>query len=642
MLALAEVVCKTFQISRGLQGSTLNPSMNRLLLLALTASFTGLSAQESPPPQTAHGDQAPHANMAAMGNGRRLWSAPNGKVSGSIRAIRGSKVQLQLEDGKRLTLAIADLDAMDGAAVTGWQMTNRAPDGFGAPDVTITLETMQGQMKYDQSELTVAPGAKVRLVLHNVDDMHHNFILCTPGEGNAMEVAQAAWKLGGDGFAKQWIPEHPKVLHASPMVDPHATRHMYFVAPSDVGAHPYVCTLPGHAAFMKGELTVQEKPQVLSELTYTLYHGNFDSLPDFDTLTPIATDHVPSGLIDLSVAKRNERFALVFDGLLHAPKDGDYRFDMVSDDGSRLTINGKEVINADGVHSAERNRGKIKLTQGSHRISVSYFERSGEEVLYLFWNGPDFKNQPLSADQPKRRNNRAATGLPLAASNGETRIYRNFIEGAGNRAIGVGYPNGINLAFDADQMRLALVWLGGFIDAARHWNGRGQGHQPPLGYGVTQGPPGAPFARLESKETSWPEPEERSTEYHFKGYDLMGKVRFPRFRYRFGEIEISDQLKPYGDVLKNDAALMRCLHLKAANAPDYLYFRAALAKDIRVLDEERYLINSSVILQLSSNAATQALLRKQGDQWELLLPVVFDNGQAILHQHISYNLSNAE
>jgi hypothetical protein len=44
-------------------------------------------------------------------------------------------------------------------------------------------------------------------------------------------------------------------------------------------------------------------------------------------------------------------------------------------------------------------------------------------------------------------------------------IYRNFIEGAGPRAIAVGFPDTVHVAWDADQMRLALVWRGAFIDA---------------------------------------------------------------------------------------------------------------------------------------------------------------------------------
>src|SRR4029079_11158869 len=71
-------------------------------------------------------------------------------------------------------------------------------------------------------------------------------------------------------------------------------------------------------------------------------------------------------------------------------------------------------------------------------------------------------------------------------------IYRNFIAGAGPRAIGVGYPEGIHQAFDANDMRIALLWQGRFMDASRHWSGRGEGFQPPAGEKVLQlaaGPP---------------------------------------------------------------------------------------------------------------------------------------------------------
>ncbi len=63
-----------------------------------------------------------------------------------------------------------------------------------------------------------------------------------------------------------------------------------------------------------------------------------------------------------------------------------------------------------------------------------------------------------------------------------TIIYRNFIQGVNARAIAVGYPGGVNAAFDADFCNVGLIWRGGFIDAKRHWTDRGGGFQPPLGY----------------------------------------------------------------------------------------------------------------------------------------------------------------
>ena len=84
--------------------------------------------------------------------------------------------------------------------------------------------------------------------------------------------------------------------------------------------------------------------------------------------------------------------------------------------------------------------------------------------------------------------------IPLVPRS-EAILYRNFIEGAGPRAIGVGYPEKANLAFDANDLRLALIWQGAFIDASRHWTGRGDGFQAPLGDNVLTLPAGPELRR---------------------------------------------------------------------------------------------------------------------------------------------------
>ena len=67
--------------------------------------------------------------------------------------------------------------------------------------------------------------------------------------------------------------------------------------------------------------------------------------------------------------------------------------------------------------------------------------------------------------------------MPLVVKQ-EPIVYRNFITGAGNRGIGVGYPERAHLAFDANDLRLAMIWQGAFMDARRHWTGRGEGFEP--------------------------------------------------------------------------------------------------------------------------------------------------------------------
>ncbi len=69
-------------------------------------------------------------------------------------------------------------------------------------------------------------------------------------------------------------------------------------------------------------------------------------------------------------------------------------------------------------------------------------------------------------------------------------IYRNFIEGLSPRGIAVGYPEHVNLAWDADRLNLTLLWKNDFIDAGKHWVGRGPGFQGPLGDFVIKLEPG--------------------------------------------------------------------------------------------------------------------------------------------------------
>ena len=93
--------------------------------------------------------------------------------------------------------------------------------------------------------------------------------------------------------------------------------------------------------------------------------------------------------------------------------------------------------------------------------------------------------------------------IPLTPTTGAI-IYRNFITGAGTRAIAVGYPEKVSLAFDANELRLALIWQGAFIDAARHWTDRGVGFEGPLGDNILKMPGGPDLAVLEKPDTAWP------------------------------------------------------------------------------------------------------------------------------------------
>ncbi len=93
-----------------------------------------------------------------------------------------------------------------------------------------------------------------------------------------------------------------------------------------------------------------------------------------------------------------EKFGLIFDGYLAVPADGRYTFSLLSNDGSRLFINGKEVINNDGRHAAEEKQVRLALKKGIYPLTVKYFQYGGGKELKLFWEGPDFNKQEISEE----------------------------------------------------------------------------------------------------------------------------------------------------------------------------------------------------------------------------------------------------
>lgn len=139
-------------------------------------------------------------------------------------------------------------------------------------------------------------------------------------------------------------------------------------------------------------------PGGIQNLSYRLYEGQWDKLPDFDALKPIATGELPKGLIDLSVSKRKEKFGMVFTGNLNAPKDGKYIFEMASDDGGRILIDGKKAVEHDGLHGAQLKKGNIDLKAGKHAVRVEYFAYGQPNSFHAGWGGAGMAHAQLSVD----------------------------------------------------------------------------------------------------------------------------------------------------------------------------------------------------------------------------------------------------
>ncbi len=131
-------------------------------------------------------------------------------------------------------------------------------------------------------------------------------------------------------------------------------------------------------------------------LRRSVYRGNWDALPDFDELTPasVQTVKLPTANTPNESA---DFFGLRFDGFVRVPKDGLYWFATESDDGSRMFVAGRLVVDNDNLHAARRSMGPLRLKAGIYPLRVDFFEKTGDEVLKVFFEGPGFEPREIPA-----------------------------------------------------------------------------------------------------------------------------------------------------------------------------------------------------------------------------------------------------
>jgi hypothetical protein len=212
-------------------------------------------------------------------------------------------------------------------------------------------------------------------------------------------------------------------------------------------------------------------------------------------------------------------------------------------------------------------------------------------------------------------------------------IYRNFIENAGPRAIGVGYPEGVHLAWDAEALRLALVWRGAFIDAGRHWTGRGQGWQPPLGDGVFTPDAAAAIETLPDAKASWPKEPPRSRGARFLGYALDAAGR-PTFRWSLGGITIEEKLEP-AEVGKT-RFLRRTIRLSGRPQQGTAMFRGAAGR-LEDAGDGWWRADGSWKLRVGGAGAGEPVRHDAEGRTELRFPIIWaSDGTAELVEELAW------
>lgn len=81
-------------------------------------------------------------------------------------------------------------------------------------------------------------------------------------------------------------------------------------------------------------------------------------------------------------------FGVRWTGKVYAPTDGNYTFYSQTNDGVRLWVDGKQIINDWTDHGTLERAGTIYLTQGKHDLRMDFYDNTGAAVAKLLWSGP--------------------------------------------------------------------------------------------------------------------------------------------------------------------------------------------------------------------------------------------------------------
>ncbi|MDX2285234.1 MAG: alkaline phosphatase family protein [Bacteroidia bacterium] len=122
---------------------------------------------------------------------------------------------------------------------------------------------------------------------------------------------------------------------------------------------------------------------------------NASRLPDFSRLSPAAAGSCNEISSEGLQLPREEQVAVVFETQFEAAAAGEYAFFTRSDDGSKLYVQGKPVVDNDGDHGVAEVKGTMRLEAGLHLLRVEWFNGGGGGWLDVYVQGPDGIRQVL-------------------------------------------------------------------------------------------------------------------------------------------------------------------------------------------------------------------------------------------------------
>ncbi|ARN79108.1 hypothetical protein BST97_14560 [Nonlabens spongiae] len=88
-------------------------------------------------------------------------------------------------------------------------------------------------------------------------------------------------------------------------------------------------------------------------------------------------------------------YSIRYSGVIEIAFGGSYTFFVNSDDGSKLFVDGTEVVDNDGRHPPREESGSITLMAGTYSLEVLYFDDTGGQILEVEYSSSSISRRSL-------------------------------------------------------------------------------------------------------------------------------------------------------------------------------------------------------------------------------------------------------
>lgn len=133
-------------------------------------------------------------------------------------------------------------------------------------------------------------------------------------------------------------------------------------------------------------------------VSFTRYKGDFLSTSEMLAKGTIDGKGVKP-FFGIDEAEDEDHFGYVFNTWLKVEQTGIHQFNIISDDGAVMFVDGKEVLNVDGSHPDRSGWAILNLEKGMHHIELRYFEDFEAQKLDVVLTCPDGQNGPIPAER---------------------------------------------------------------------------------------------------------------------------------------------------------------------------------------------------------------------------------------------------